>query len=179
MHQLEAGHPNRLIEEPHPRMLTRNRSTTNLRRRPLPKRRSEMLVGWLTMRPRPSALLSSDDSRRLTPRYERRADMLRAFLHLACGLICAQKFSPLSPSLWRWLQRWAGGDVLAGQVPGVVSGGEVEEVEVFWWQVPVLVVGADVEDGRAIWGERGWVARGRFGPLSGRACSPLPSGRRT
>jgi hypothetical protein len=30
-------------------------------------------------------------NRRLTVRYERRADLLTAFLHLACGLICAHR----------------------------------------------------------------------------------------
>ncbi len=34
-------------------------------------------------------------SRRLTVRYERRADILTAFLHLACALICARKPTPL------------------------------------------------------------------------------------
>jgi IS5 family transposase len=34
--------------------------------------------------------------RRLTVRYERRADVLIAFLHLACALICAAKLRPLS-----------------------------------------------------------------------------------
>jgi hypothetical protein len=29
--------------------------------------------------------------RRLTVRYERRADILPGFLHLACALICARK----------------------------------------------------------------------------------------
>jgi len=33
--------------------------------------------------------------RRLTVRYERRADVLTAFLHLACALICARKLQPL------------------------------------------------------------------------------------
>ena len=35
-------------------------------------------------------------NRRLTVRYERRADLLTAFLHLACALICAGKLRPLS-----------------------------------------------------------------------------------
>jgi len=35
-------------------------------------------------------------NRRLTVRYERRADILTAFLHLACALICAHKLGPLS-----------------------------------------------------------------------------------
>jgi transposase len=34
-------------------------------------------------------------NRRLTVRYERRADILMAFLHLACTLICARKLRPL------------------------------------------------------------------------------------
>jgi transposase len=34
-------------------------------------------------------------NRRLTVRYERRADVLTAFLHLACALICAGKLQPL------------------------------------------------------------------------------------
>jgi hypothetical protein len=34
-------------------------------------------------------------NRRLTVRYERRADILQAFLHLACVLICARKLQPL------------------------------------------------------------------------------------
>jgi transposase len=34
-------------------------------------------------------------NRRLTVRYERRADILTAFLHLACALICARKLRPL------------------------------------------------------------------------------------
>ena len=33
-------------------------------------------------------------NRRLTVRYERRADILTAFLHLACALICARKLRP-------------------------------------------------------------------------------------
>jgi len=31
----------------------------------------------------------------LTVRYERRADILTAFLHLACALTCAGKLQPL------------------------------------------------------------------------------------
>jgi hypothetical protein len=31
---------------------------------------------------------------RLTVRYERRADILTVFLHLACALICARKLQP-------------------------------------------------------------------------------------
>jgi transposase len=34
-------------------------------------------------------------NRRLTVRYERRADILTAFLHLAGALICAGKLPPL------------------------------------------------------------------------------------
>jgi transposase len=34
-------------------------------------------------------------NRRLTVRYERHADLLTAFLHLACALICARKLRPL------------------------------------------------------------------------------------
>jgi transposase len=34
-------------------------------------------------------------NRRLTVRYERRADLLEAFLHLGCALICARKLQPL------------------------------------------------------------------------------------
>ena len=34
-------------------------------------------------------------NRRLTVRYERRADLLTAFLQLACALICARKLPPL------------------------------------------------------------------------------------
>jgi transposase len=34
-------------------------------------------------------------NRRLTVRYERRADILTAFLYLACALICAHKLRPL------------------------------------------------------------------------------------
>ena len=34
-------------------------------------------------------------NRRLTVRYERRADILTALLHLACALICARKLQPL------------------------------------------------------------------------------------
>jgi transposase len=33
-------------------------------------------------------------NRRLTVRYERRADLLTAFLNLACALICARKLKP-------------------------------------------------------------------------------------
>jgi hypothetical protein len=46
MHQLEAGHPRRLIEEAHRRMLTRDSATTNLRGGPSP-RFSEDVLGWL------------------------------------------------------------------------------------------------------------------------------------
>jgi hypothetical protein len=34
-------------------------------------------------------------NRRLTVRYERRADLLQALLHLACALICARRLHPL------------------------------------------------------------------------------------
>jgi transposase len=34
-------------------------------------------------------------NRRLTVRYERRADILTAFLHLACALICTRRLPPL------------------------------------------------------------------------------------
>jgi hypothetical protein len=34
-------------------------------------------------------------NRRLTVRYERRADILTALLHFACALICARKLRPL------------------------------------------------------------------------------------
>jgi hypothetical protein len=34
-------------------------------------------------------------NRGLTIRYERRADILTAFLHLACALICVRKLKPL------------------------------------------------------------------------------------
>jgi hypothetical protein len=37
--------------------------------------------------------------RRLTVRYERRADILQAFLHLACALVCARKLRPIGASL--------------------------------------------------------------------------------
>jgi transposase len=33
-------------------------------------------------------------NRRLTVRYERRADILQAFLHLACALTCARRLQP-------------------------------------------------------------------------------------
>ena len=38
-------------------------------------------------------------NRRLTVRYERRADVLTAFLHLACALICAGKLDRIKPGL--------------------------------------------------------------------------------
>jgi hypothetical protein len=44
---------------------------------------------------RPYALAWLLANRRLTVRYERRADILQAFLHLACELICARKLQPL------------------------------------------------------------------------------------
>jgi transposase len=34
-------------------------------------------------------------NRRLVVRYERRADILQAFLHLTCALICVRKLQPL------------------------------------------------------------------------------------
>jgi hypothetical protein len=34
-------------------------------------------------------------NRRLTVRYERRADILTAFLYLACALTCSRKLTPL------------------------------------------------------------------------------------
>jgi transposase len=34
-------------------------------------------------------------NRRLTVRYQRRADISQAFLHLGCALICARKLHPL------------------------------------------------------------------------------------
>jgi hypothetical protein len=34
-------------------------------------------------------------NRRLTVRYERRADLLTAFLQLGCALICTRKLPPL------------------------------------------------------------------------------------
>ena len=34
-------------------------------------------------------------NRRLTVRYERRADILQGFLHLACALICTHRLQPL------------------------------------------------------------------------------------
>jgi transposase len=37
-------------------------------------------------------------NRRLTVRYERRADLLTAFLHLACALLCARRLSSLPAS---------------------------------------------------------------------------------
>ena len=40
----------------------------------------------------PGRLLAN---RRLTVRYERRAGILQAFLHLACALICARRLEPL------------------------------------------------------------------------------------
>jgi transposase len=51
-------------------------------------------------------------NRRLTVRYERRVDILRAFPHLACALICAGKLNPIvKPRLpWSiccgWCPRW-------------------------------------------------------------------------
>jgi transposase len=42
-------------------------------------------------------------NRRLTVRYERRADIMTAFLHLACALICARKLRPCETTSWRSL----------------------------------------------------------------------------
>ena len=36
-------------------------------------------------------------NRRLTVRYERRADILQAFLHMACVLVCARRLRPVGP----------------------------------------------------------------------------------
>jgi hypothetical protein len=44
---------------------------------------------------RPYSLAWLLANRRLTVRYERRADILQAFLYLACALICARKLQPL------------------------------------------------------------------------------------
>ena len=44
---------------------------------------------------RPYSLAWLLANRRLTVRYERRADILRAFLHLACALLCTRKLRPL------------------------------------------------------------------------------------
>jgi hypothetical protein len=44
---------------------------------------------------RPYSLAWLLANRRLTVRYERRADILTAFLHLACALICARRLQPL------------------------------------------------------------------------------------
>jgi hypothetical protein len=44
---------------------------------------------------RPYSLAWLLANRRLTVRYERRADILTAFLHLACALICARRLNPL------------------------------------------------------------------------------------
>ena len=43
---------------------------------------------------RPYSLAWLLANRRLTVRYERRADIMTAFLHLACALICARKLRP-------------------------------------------------------------------------------------
>jgi hypothetical protein len=84
MDQLETGHPKRLVEEAHHRMLTRtpirygaalavsitherNPPTTSPFRRPL--RWAARMTPGLTVRLRPGALLSSDDFR-----VERRAN---------------------------------------------------------------------------------------------------------
>jgi transposase len=46
----------------------------------------ERLLAWLLA------------NRRLTIRYERRADLLIAFLHLACALLCAGRLNLLQKS---------------------------------------------------------------------------------
>ena len=52
--------------------------------------------GWVATAGRSSASLAwLLANRRLTVRYERRADILTAFLHLACALICARRLQPL------------------------------------------------------------------------------------
>ena len=43
---------------------------------------------------RPYALAWLLANRRLTIRYERRADLLTAFLYLACALLCARRLRP-------------------------------------------------------------------------------------
>jgi hypothetical protein len=45
-------------------------------------------------------------NRRLTVRYERRADVLTAFLHLACALICARKLQPLQTTSYEAGPPW-------------------------------------------------------------------------
>jgi hypothetical protein len=47
------------------------------------------------VRRKPRSLAWLLANRRLTVRYERRADLLQAFLHLACAPVCARKLQPL------------------------------------------------------------------------------------
>ena len=47
------------------------------------RRKVERSLAWLVA------------NRRLTVRFERRADIVQAFLHLACALLCAGKLRPL------------------------------------------------------------------------------------
>jgi hypothetical protein len=59
---------------------------------------------------RPYSLAWLLANRRLTVRYERHADLLTAFLHLACALICARQAPtvvkpPLSPAGRVWCSR--------------------------------------------------------------------------
>ena len=51
--------------------------------------------GWYRAPARPYSLAWLLANRRLAVRYERRADILMAFLHLGCALICARKLRPL------------------------------------------------------------------------------------
>ena len=51
--------------------------------------------GWAVTAGRSSSLAWLLANRRLTVRYARRADILTAFLYLACALICAGKLPPL------------------------------------------------------------------------------------
>ena len=65
------------------RKLTRNLTARLDERFPGHRWRVERSLAWLLA------------NRRLTVRYERRANILQAFLHLACALICARKLRPL------------------------------------------------------------------------------------
>jgi hypothetical protein len=63
---------------------------------------SEVRVGEMDRRKRrhraparPYSLAWLLTNRRLTVRYERRADILTAFLHLGCALICVRKLQAL------------------------------------------------------------------------------------
>jgi hypothetical protein len=47
--------------------------------------------GWAAIAGGGAATGLAAANRRLTVRYERRADLLTAFLHLACALICAYR----------------------------------------------------------------------------------------